>query len=80
MAQSFPPALLVSANVSSPYDGPGAAGGPDLFIKIDQFHEAFCADLGEDIAAPMAVSQRPLAAAAFTEAATAVGWRDFPSW
>ena len=55
--------------MASPYDAPGAAGGPDLFIKIDQFHEAFCADLSEDIAGPMAVSQRPLAAAAFTEAA-----------
>ena len=29
--------------MASPYDAPGAAGGPDLFIKIDQFHEAFCA-------------------------------------
>ena len=38
-------------------------GGPDLFIKIDQFHEAFCADLRDDVAGPMAVSQRPLAAA-----------------
>ena len=42
--------------------------------------EAFCADLSEDVAAPMAVSQRPLAAAAFTEPATAIGWRDLPSW
>jgi pimeloyl-ACP methyl ester carboxylesterase len=28
----------------------------------------------------MAVSQRPLSAAAFTETASAVGWRDVPSW
>ncbi len=80
VAEPFPPALLATANVPSPYDAPGAAGGPDLFIKIDQFHEAFCADLGEDVAGPMAVSQRPLAAAAFTEPASAVGWRDLPSW
>ena len=80
VAKPFPPALLATANVPSPYDAPGAAGGPDLFIKIDQFHEAFCADLSEDVAGPMAVSQRPLAAAAFTEPASAVGWRDLPSW
>jgi pimeloyl-ACP methyl ester carboxylesterase len=52
----------------------------DLFIKIEQFHEVFCADLDKDVAGPMAVSQRPLAAAAFTEPASAVGWRDLPSW
>jgi pimeloyl-ACP methyl ester carboxylesterase len=76
----FPPSKLASTNIPSPYDAPGAVAGPDLFIEIDQFHETFCADLPDDIAEPMAVSQRPLSAAAFTEAATAVGWRDHPSW
>jgi pimeloyl-ACP methyl ester carboxylesterase len=78
--EPFPPSMLASTNIPSPYDAPGAVGGPDLFIKIDQFHETFCADLPDDIAGPMAVSQRPLAAAAFTESATVVGWRDLPSW
>jgi pimeloyl-ACP methyl ester carboxylesterase len=58
VAEPFPPALLATANVASPYDAPGAAGGPDLFIKIAQFREAFCADLSEDVAGPMAVSRR----------------------
>jgi pimeloyl-ACP methyl ester carboxylesterase len=78
--EPFPPSLLASTNVPSPYDAPGAAGGPDLFIKIEQFHEVFCADLSDDLAGPMAVSQRPLAAAAFTEPASTVGWRDLPNW
>jgi pimeloyl-ACP methyl ester carboxylesterase len=79
--EPYPPSLLATTNVASPYDAPGAAGGPDLFIKIEDFAEAFCADLSEDVAGPMAVSQRPLAAAAFTEpASAAVGWRDLPSW
>lgn len=78
--EPFPPSMLASTNVASPYDPPGVAGGPDLFIKIEQFHETFCADLSEDVAGPMAVSQRPLAAAAFAESASAVGWRDLPSW
>jgi pimeloyl-ACP methyl ester carboxylesterase len=78
--EHFPPSMLASTNVASPYDAPGAVGGPDLFIKIEQFHETFCADLDDDIAAPMAVSQRPLAAAAFTETPTVVGWRTVPSW
>ena len=76
----FPAALLATANVAGAYDAPGAAGGPDLFISIDRFHETFCADLPESIATPMAVSQRPLSAAALTEPATAAGWKSLPSW
>jgi pimeloyl-ACP methyl ester carboxylesterase len=78
--EPFPPSMLASTNVASPYDAPGSVGGPDLFIKIENFRETFCADLSEDIAGPMAVSQRPLAAAAFTEAASVVGWKNLPSW
>jgi pimeloyl-ACP methyl ester carboxylesterase len=51
-----------------------------LFIKIDQFHQAFCADLPNEVAGPMAVSQRPVSAAAFTEAATVAGWKVLPTW
>jgi pimeloyl-ACP methyl ester carboxylesterase len=78
--EPFPPSLLASANVASPYDAPGAPGGPDLFIKISEFHETFCADLPDNVAAPMAVSQRPLSAAALTEKATVAGWRELPTW
>jgi pimeloyl-ACP methyl ester carboxylesterase len=80
VTEPFPAALLASTNVASPCDAPGAAGGPDLFIKISEFHRTFCADLPEDLAAIMAVSQRPLSAAAFTETATATGWKNLPSW
>jgi pimeloyl-ACP methyl ester carboxylesterase len=78
--EPFPPSLLASTNVPSPYDAPGAPGGPDLFIKISEFHETFCADLPAEVAAPMAVSQRPLSAAALTEKATIAGWKDLPAW
>jgi pimeloyl-ACP methyl ester carboxylesterase len=78
--EPFPPSLLASTNVPSPYDAPGAAGGPDLFIRIDRFHETFCADLPDEIASPMAVSQRPLSAAAFGESATVAAWKDRPAW
>jgi pimeloyl-ACP methyl ester carboxylesterase len=78
--EPFPPSLLASTSVPSTYDAPGAAGGPDLFIKIEDFHKTFCADLPEDLAAVMAVSQRPLSAAALTEPATVAGWRSLPSW
>lgn len=80
LPEPFPPALLASTNVPTPYDAPGAAGGPDLFIKISEFQRTFCADLPDELAATMAVSQRPLSAAAFTETATAVGWKNLPTW
>jgi pimeloyl-ACP methyl ester carboxylesterase len=76
----FPPAKLATTNVPSPYDAPGAVGGPDLFINIPDFHDTFCADLPEEVAGPMAVSQRPLSAAGLTENATAAGWKSLPSW
>jgi len=76
----YPPPLLASTLVPSPYDAPGTPGGPDFFIKIADFHETFCADLPDDVAATMAVSQRPLSAAAFTENATEAGWKTIPSW
>jgi pimeloyl-ACP methyl ester carboxylesterase len=80
VTEPFPTALLASTNVPSPYDAPGAAGGPDLFVKISEFHRTFCADLSEEVAATMAVSQRPLSAAAFTDSATSAGWKNLPSW
>src|SRR5206468_7395797 len=73
--EPFPPSLLASTAVQSPYEAPGAAGGPDLFIRIAEFHRTFCADLSEDVATVMAVSQRPLSLAALTEKATRTGWR-----
>lgn len=78
--EPFPPSLAATTGIPTPYDAPGAPGGPDLYIKIPDFHETFCADLPTDVAGPMAVSQRPLSAAAMTEAASVVGWKDLPTW
>lgn len=76
----FPASLLAETARPTPYDAPGAAGGPDLYIAGDRFRETFCADVPADVAEVMRVSQRPLAAAAFTENATAAGWKDIPCW
>jgi len=78
--EPFPASLGATTSVPTSYDAPGAAGGPDLFIRIPDFHETFCADLPTEVAGPMAVSQRPLSAAAITEPATVVGWKDLPTW
>jgi pimeloyl-ACP methyl ester carboxylesterase len=78
--EPFPPSLLGVNNYPTSYDAPGAPQGPDLYIKKEPFRETFCADLPVDVAEFMAVSQRPLSAAAFTEKCTAAGWRTRPSW
>jgi pimeloyl-ACP methyl ester carboxylesterase len=72
------PLLAVNAR-ATPYDARGAAGGPDLSIDPSSFRETFCADLPADVAAVMAVSQRPVAAATLLEPCTAAGWKTIPS-
>jgi len=76
----FPASLLAATVEPTPYEGPGAAGGPDLYIRRDRFRETFCADVPVDLAQIMGAAQRPLAAAAFSENATAAGWKTLPSW
>jgi pimeloyl-ACP methyl ester carboxylesterase len=76
----FPASMLATTVVPTSYDAPGAAGGPDLYIGPDGFRETFCADSPVELAQVMYATQRPLAAAAFTENATAAGWKTIPSW
>ena len=76
----FPPSMLAKTSHPTPYDAPGAPGGPDQYIAEEQFRETFCADVPVDVADVMFATQRPLSVAALTENATAAGWRSKPSW
>jgi pimeloyl-ACP methyl ester carboxylesterase len=76
----FPASMLAATAEPTPYDAPGAADGPDLFIGERPFRETFCADVPADLAQVMHATQRPLAVAALTENATAAGWKAIPSW
>jgi pimeloyl-ACP methyl ester carboxylesterase len=78
--EPFSAALGAANIVPTPFDAPGAAGGPDLFITPEGYRDTFCADLPVDFAAVMAATQRPVSAAAFSETATAAGWKTKPSW
>jgi pimeloyl-ACP methyl ester carboxylesterase len=78
--EPFPPSLLASTIRPTPYDAVGAVGGPELVIDHAQFRETFCADVSVDLAEVMAVSQRPLAAAAIGEPLSAAGWNSYPTW
>lgn len=78
--EPFPAPLLATENSPTPYDAPGAPGGPDIYVKKERFREVFCGDSSEEVAAVMYATQRPLAAAGLTEKATAAAWHDLPSW
>jgi pimeloyl-ACP methyl ester carboxylesterase len=78
--EPFPTPMLAGAVRPTPHDAVGAVGGPDLVIDAAQFRETFCADVPVDLAQVMAVSQRPLAAAAIGENLTAEGWSTVPTW
>jgi len=55
-------------------------GGNEFTLALDGFHESFCADIPADDAAFYAISQRPLAGVALTEAAPTPAWRSRPVW
>lgn len=78
--EPFPAPLLASTVRPTPHDAVGAVGGPDLVIDRAQFRETFAADVDEELAATMAVSQRPLAAAAAAEPLSFAGWAARPTW
>jgi pimeloyl-ACP methyl ester carboxylesterase len=55
-------------------------GGADVYINPVDFHRVFCADLPASTAALMTATQRPIAAAALAEPASAPAWKTIPSW
>jgi pimeloyl-ACP methyl ester carboxylesterase len=77
----FPEPPLAKALVYTPFsiDGPTEAG-IDVSVEVGQFPAIFAGDVDPDLAAVLAVSQRPLAAVAFTEPASAAAWKTKPAW
>ena len=77
-------------DLQSKFPAPGAVpyfvqhklpgGGNEFTLAPAGFHESFCADIPADDAAFYAVSQRPLAGVALTEAAPTPAWRSRPAW
>lgn len=55
-------------------------GGNEFTLAPEGFHESFCADIPADESAFYAISQRPLAGVALTEAAPTPAWRSRPVW
>jgi pimeloyl-ACP methyl ester carboxylesterase len=52
----------------------------DLHIEQERFRPIFAADVPADVAALMAVTQRPIVADALADEATKAAWKTVPSW
>jgi alkylhydroperoxidase/carboxymuconolactone decarboxylase family protein YurZ len=52
----------------------------EFAINPAMIREAFAGDLPPEVTALMAVTQRPVAVSAFTEASGEPAWRKLPSW
>jgi pimeloyl-ACP methyl ester carboxylesterase len=71
----FPDSELAQALVYKPYPD-----GTDVYVDVDRFPEIFAAGVDPGLARILAVSQRPLAGAAFAEKAPAAAWKTKPAW
>ncbi|MEV5664836.1 alpha/beta fold hydrolase [Streptomyces flaveolus] len=77
----FPDSDLAAALVYTPFPLEGSTGtGTDVSVQPDKFPAVFAADVDSRLAEVLAVSQRPLAAQAFADAAPAAAWKSKPSW
>ncbi|MEV6552299.1 alpha/beta hydrolase [Streptomyces sp. NPDC051597] len=77
---SFPESLLSGSLKEWSYPLLDGAFGVEVTIEQAAYPGVFAADVPEDVAGVLATTQRPLAAAAFTEGASAAAWRTKPSW
>lgn len=77
LAGKFPGSTLGSA-LADPVTLPD--GGKELYVRQDRFPQQFAADVPLRRAALLAADQRPVTAAALTEAATGAAWKQLPSY
>ncbi|MDX3804447.1 alpha/beta hydrolase [Streptomyces sp. AK04-3B] len=76
----FPLSPLVSNLKEWTYPVPGGDPAVEVTIAEDAFPSVFAADVPADVTKILAAAQRPLAAAAFGETASAAAWKTKPSW
>lgn len=62
------------------YPVEGAEPAVEFTVEAEAFPEIFAADVPAAVTEVLAVAQRPLAAAAFTEKAATAAWHTKPSW
>ncbi|MDP9868169.1 MULTISPECIES: alpha/beta fold hydrolase [Streptosporangium] len=76
----FPEPPLGASLRQATYPVEGAEPAVEFTIAPEAFPRVFAADVPGEVTGVLAVAQRPLAAAAFTETASTAAWRTKPSW
>ncbi len=76
----LPDSDLAQHLVYTPFPIDGAEPGTDVSVEVAAFPEVFAHGVPLERAEVLAVSQRPLAALAFGEAAPVAAWKSTPSW
>ncbi|GAA2529352.1 alpha/beta fold hydrolase [Winogradskya humida] len=76
----FPDSDLAAALVYTPFPNPGGEDGTDVSVDVEKFPHIFAADVDPALSRILAVSQRPLAGAAFAEPAPVAAWKTKPAW
>jgi pimeloyl-ACP methyl ester carboxylesterase len=73
--------VLMTALVQRAYPtGRDGESAPEFLVDPARFGEVFAADLPAEQAAVMAATQRPVAAAAFSDVSGPPAWKSLPSW
>ena len=81
VAASSKDSLLGTAQVQREYPtGRGTETAPEFLVDPARFGEVFTADLPAEQAAVLAATQRPVAAAAFSDVSGPPAWKTLPSW
>ncbi|WP_421741187.1 alpha/beta fold hydrolase [Cellulomonas sp.] len=80
LVEKFPGAQLGGAAQPVPYATPDGGTASELYIDQEQFPALFAGDVDLAVAQQMAVTQRPLALAAFEAPATRAAWKTIESW
>lgn len=76
----FPDTPLVGSLKQWDYPVPDGDPAVELTIVPEAFSSVFAADVPAGLTKVLAVAQRPLAASAFNEKASAAAWKTKPSW
>jgi pimeloyl-ACP methyl ester carboxylesterase len=81
VAASSKDSVLMTALVQRGYPtGQGGETATEFLVDPARFREVFAADLPAERAAVMAATQRPVAAAAFSDVCGPPAWKSAPSW
>jgi pimeloyl-ACP methyl ester carboxylesterase len=81
VAASSKDSVLMTAQVQRGYPtGWGGETAPEFLVDPARFREVFAADLPAEQAAVLAATQRPVAAAAFSDVSGPPAWKSLPSW